>query len=400
MRIEFPEVLDVDDIDFGGDVPDLDDRLSELRQRRPAAWVRCFGRPCLMLSTHELVSAAFRDEATFPSAAFYGEVVTPVMGRTLQTMYGQEHRVNRALVSPAFRQRLMPGYVRPLLEPAAHDLIDRFARRGDADLVEEFTKRYPFTVISRLLGVPAAAEADIERWAIGIINIQWDYQNALQCSTELCDFLAPIVARRRHDPAEDLISSLATAEVDGDHLSDEEIFSFIRLLFPAGADTTYLGLGNTLYGLLTHDNELERVLADPEEECRWAAEEGLRWIPPVSLLPRRCPGDVVWHDIDIPEGAQMLYAIAAANRDPAVFADPDRFDVGRRSGTTLTFGLGIHFCLGAHLARAEMEVALRVLLGRLGSLRLAPGERVKIAGAVGAFLRGPDRLPVRFATSP
>lgn len=399
--IAYPEVLDVDDVDFAAqDVADLDARLHELRAKTPAAWVKCFGQPCLMLTSHELVSAAFRDEATFPSAAFYGEVVTPVMGRTLQTMYGTEHRINRALVSPAFRQRLMPGYVQPLLEPVAHRLIDRFAANGEADLVAQFTKRYPFAVITHLLGVPPAAEEDIERWAIGLINIQWSYENALQCSAELCEFLAPIVAERRHDPEDDLISTLATTEVEGERLSDEEIFSFVRLLFPAGADTTYLGLGSTLYGLLTHPDQLARVRADPDTECRWAAEEGLRWIPPASLLPRRCPDDVVWRGIPIPGGAQMVYAIAAANRDPAVFDHPDRFDVGRRPGGTLTFGFGAHFCLGAHLARAEMAVALAVVLDRLPGLHLVPGAEVRITGAVGGFLRGPDHLPVQFDPAP
>ena len=141
------------------------------------------------------------------------------------------------------------------------------------------------------------------------------------------------------------------------------------------------------------------MLADPEAECRWAAEEGLRWNAPVALLPRHNPRDVVWHDVAIPADTPLIFAIAAANRDPAVFEDPDRFDVARRPGATLTFGFGTHFCLGAHLARAELDVSLKVLLERLPNLRLAgtaDADDIRITSSFVQLLRGPNRLPVRF----
>jgi cytochrome P450 len=205
-----------------------------------------------------------------------------------------------------------------------------------------------------------------------------------------------MVHQRRSDPAEDLISKLATEEADGERLTDDEILDFLRHLFPAGADTTYLGVGSTLYALLTHPEQLEVVRADPEERCRWAAEEGLRWAPPVSLQPRANPHDVVWHDIAIPAGTPLLFGITPANRDPAVFADPDRFDVSPRPASILSFGLGTHFCVGAHLARVEMDVALRVLLQRLPRLRLVDDADSGIVGVIGSILQGPNRLPVRF----
>jgi len=378
------------------DLPDLVERLHHLRATRPAAWVRCFGEPALMFTSYELVNAALRDEETFPSAAFYGNVVTDVLGRNLQCMYGDEHRLNRALVSPAFRQRLMPGLVDPLLEPVAHELIDRFEGRGSADLVAEFTRRYPFTIILRLLGLPPAAEDDVQRWALGMLDIQQNYEHAVECSRQFMAFVQPILEERRTDPGNDLVSTLATTEVDGARLTDDEIFNFLRLLFPAGADTTYLGLGSTLFGLLSDPRQLELVQADPATECLWAAEEGVRWEPPTGLLPRRNPNDTVWHGTAIPAGTPLVFAILAANRDPAVFPDPDRFDVRRRPSGTLTFGLGVHFCLGAHLARAEMEVALKVLVERLPRLRLVDREGVRVMKTFVQFLRGPNRLPVRF----
>lgn len=396
MSITAPQVLDTElDVSLD-DVDDLHEQLHALRARKPAAWGRAFGAPALILLGYELVQAAFKDEETLPSAEFYGNVVTDVMGHNLQTLRGEEHRVNRALVSPAFRQRLMPGLVEPLLQPVAHELIDRFEADGRADLVADFTSRYPFTVITRLLGLPKHSEREVKRWALGILDIQRSYDFALRCSQEFLAFVDPILQQRRVDPGDDLISTLATTEVEGERLTDREIFDFLLLLFPAGADTTYLGLGNTLFALLTHTDQLERVQADPEHEARWAGEEGMRWNAPVAFIPRRSPTDLVWHDMPIPEGTNIQLAIVAANRDPAVFDDPDRFDVARRPSSVLTFGFGTHFCLGAHLARAELETTLQVLLARLPRLRLAETEGVRIAGQFNKILRGPNRLPVRF----
>ena len=378
------------------DVADLPALLHEIRATHPAAWVNAFGQRALLLSSHELVDAVFRDEATFPAAAFYSLVTGPVMGRNIQTMEGAEHRTNRALVSPAFRPKLMPGLVEPLLEPVAHELIDRFQAHGSADLVQEFTRVYPFRVILRMLGLPPHDEEEVQRWALGILDIQLHPDEALRCAQEFEAFVKPILDERRVHPGDDLLSTLATTEVDGERLSDEEINAFLKLLFPAGADTTYLNLGSTLFALLTHPEQLAKVREDPAVRSRWAAEEGLRWWPSVTLLPRRNPADVVWHDIPIPADTLMVLALLGANRDPKVFADPDRFDVERHATQTLTFGQGVHFCLGAHLARAEVETGLRVLLERLPRLRMENAEGVRITGSFVQLLQGPNALPVQF----
>jgi len=388
--------LDLEGVDFArDDLPDLHAVLRALRSRKPAAVVLFFGQPALMFLSYELVAAAFKDEEAFPAAASYRLNTEPVLGRTLQCMEREDHRINRALVSPAFRPRVISEKVKPLLQSVAQELVDRFARRGTADLVAEFTKEYPFLVITRLLGLPPANDGDFQRWAYDLFNYPIDPEGAKRSSAEFTRFLAPLVARRRNEPGDDLLSTLATAEVEGRRLSDEEIFSFVRLLFPAGADTTYLGLGSTLYALLTHPAEYERVLADRSER-RWAAEEGLRWEPPVGLLPRRAPRAVRWHDTEIPADTTLIYAITAANRDPQVFHEPDRFDVGRHAEATIAFGQGPHYCLGAHLALSEMEIALDVILERLRGLRLVEDPEVRIRGMLGTALRGPTKLPVRF----
>ncbi len=387
--------MNLEEVDFalGGDIADLHGTIRQLREVGPVARVRYYDEPAWLLTTYDAVEAAYRDDDLFPAAAAFKELTEPVLGRNLQCMHGEEHRRNRMLVSPAFRARVMPDQVRPIIEAVAHEIVDRFASRGEAELVDEFDRLLPGIVITRLLGVPRTADADFQRWAHELLSFTAEPARALVARDEFTRYLAPFVAERRRDPRADLVSALATTEVDGEQLTDEEIFSFVRLVFAAGTDTTFFGLGNALFALLTHPDQLERVLADPETELPAAVEEVLRWESPVSMEPRRAPTATTWFGQPIEAGARLLFGIAAANRDPARFDDPDRFDIGRRPPSVMTFGIGAHFCLGAHLARAELAGALGVVLARLPELRLADPGSVRIAGTV---LRGPERLPVRF----
>src|SRR5262249_27195533 len=163
-------------------------------------------------------------------------------------------------------------------------------------------------------------------------------------------------------------------------------------LFPAGADTTYRGLGSMLFAVLTHPDVHAALRADPGMIPR-VVQESLRWEAPTAILPRFAPADVRFADTDIPGGSEVLFGITSGNRDAAVFPDPERFDPWREPKQFLSFGHGLHFCLGSHLARREMEVSLGVLLERLDDLRLVDPASVAISGTV---LRGPVRLPVRF----
>lgn len=397
-----PDIMDVPDIegiDFAfDDIEDVHTILADLRAKKPYAVVPYAGFRALLLLSHELVTAAFKDEQSFPSAAIYSATTEAVLGHTIQCMSGEEHRINRALVAPAFRRRLMDGHVATILEPLAHEIVDRFADRGSADLVAEFTHQYPIQVITRLLGLPVDDEDQFRRWAYELFHYPFNPQAAERASAEFTAYVTPIVAERRAAPGADLLSTLATITDDeGRTLSDEEILSFLRLLFPAGADTTYLGLGNALLALLTHPDQLELLLSDPEEHLPWAVEEALRWEPPVGLLPRMCPVRVRgWHGIDIPDETPLIFGITAANRDPQVYPDPNRYDITRRAMATLAFGDGPHMCLGTFLAIAEMRVALKVLLERLPKLRLADGADVRVKGMLTTALRGPDQLPVSF----
>jgi cytochrome P450 len=387
--------MTITDVDFalGGDIADLHGTLRELRDTGPVARVRYYEEPAWLFTTFDAVEAAYRDDDLFPAAAAFKELTEPVLGRNLQCMHGAEHRRNRMLVSPAFRARVVPEAVRPIVREIANEIVDGFVSRGEADLVEDFNRVLPGVVVTRLLGVPRTADADFQRWAHELLSFTADAPRALAARDEFTRYLAPLVARQRTEPGDDLVSMLATAEVDGEQLDDEEIFSFIRLLFAAGTDTTFFGLGNAQFALLTHPDQLERVAADPAGELPWAVEEVLRWESPVSMEPRRAPTATTWFGQPIEAGARLLFGIAAANRDPARFERPDVFDVVRRPQPIMTFGIGPHFCLGAHLARAELAGALEVLVDRLPGLRLADPRGTRIAGTV---LRGPALLPVRF----
>ncbi|WP_346012306.1 cytochrome P450 [Streptomyces sp. SID3343] len=390
--------FDIEGYDFAfDDIPDLHARLAAARARKPYAIVPFLGMRAVLFLTHDLVTAAFKDEEAFPAAAIYSATTEPVLGHTIQCMRGAEHRINRKLVVPAFRRKVVTDQVEAILEPLAHELVDRFEARGEADLVTEFTHGYPVQVITRLLGLPMDDEERFRRWAVDLFHFPMAPDAAERASREFTEYVTPIVARRRLDPGDDLLSTLATTEAEGRRLTDEEILSFLRLLFPAGADTTYLGLGNALYALLTHPEQWERVMADPAEELSWAVEEALRWEPPVGLLPRMCPAPVRdWQGLglDIPAETPLIFGITAANRDPALYANPDAFDVGRRARATLAFGDGPHVCLGTWLAIAEIRAALKVLLERLPTMRLATPTRVR--GLLGTALRGPESLHVRF----
>jgi cytochrome P450 len=380
------------DFALGGDVEDLHGVLRRLRESSPVAPVRYFGEPAWLLTSYDAVEAAYRDDELFPAAAAFKEFTEPALGRNLQCMQGDEHKRNRMLVSPSFRARSIETLVQPVIDETAHALVDGFGSSGEVELVEQFNRHFPGTVICRLLGIPRTRDVDLQNWAHQLLSFQNDPAGALAAKDEITRFLTPLVHERRREPADDLISILATTEVDGEQLTDEEILSFVRHAFAAGTDTTFFGVANTMFALLTHPDQLERVLADPDTEVRWAVEEALRWESPVAMEPRTAPRAVRWFGADLPERARLLFAITAANRDPSRFDDPDVFDVGRRPSPIMTFGIGAHFCLGAHLARAELITATRVLLDRLRDLRLADPD-TRIAGTV---LRGPKELRVRF----
>ncbi|BBZ25883.1 cytochrome P450 [Mycolicibacterium madagascariense] len=392
--------LDVEGIDFAfDDQPDLHAVLARLRERRPYAIVPFAGVRGVLLLTDELVRAAFRDETTFPAAPTYAMTTEPVFGRTVLSMSGAEHRASRSIVSAPLRRTRIRDHLQPVIEPVVHQLIDRFAARGSADLVAEFTHRYSLLIISRLLGLPVDDEARIHRWAQAMIRYPFDPQAAITSAAEFTAYVAPLVAARRREPGDDMISLLVTETTeDGESFSDADVSTFLRMLFPLGADTTTLALGNILSALLNHPEQWDLLRSDPQRHLQSAVWEGLRWEPAVGMLPRACPEAATWHGIDIPALTPMIFAINAANRDPAVYPRPHDVDITRNAMPTVSFGQGHHSCIGNWLANAELVTALGALVERLPDLALDPrqAETSAVTSQVGTTLRGPNALHVTF----
>jgi cytochrome P450 len=388
-----------DDFQLPG-VPDVRDPYPGLREAQRATPVSYVGRLSLsgfaakretyVVYRYDDVVRILRDTETF-STELLKEISGPVMGRTILEMNGAEHQRYRGLVAQAFRPKVIQRWTEELVAPAAHRVIDTFAERGRADLVADFNFHFPAQVIARILGLPREDIGRFQRWAVSIIAYAAHMEEGIAASREVRAYLAPFIAARRAEPQDDLLSELVTAELDGDRLEDEEIYPFLLLLLPAGVETTYRGIGNLLYGLLTAPDQLEAVRAD-RALVMGAVEEALRWEPPIPMLTREatCPVDVA--GTDVPAGATLAVCPGTANRDDAHWERGDEFDVTRTPKQHLTFGFGPHMCLGAHLARLEMRVALETLLDRLPGLRLDPAAAdVHIHGM--AF-RSPIELPV------
>jgi cytochrome P450 len=337
-----------------------------------------------------------RDNETFSSTVYEG-IMGAVMGRTILQMDEPEHRLHRAMVSPTFRSKVLEQWEGDLVQRVVNELIDGFADRGTADLVQELTFNFPVQVIARILGLPRSDFPMFQRWAIGITSVASNWERGMAASEALRDYFACVLDERRQKPADDLISQLLVSEVDGRTLDDEEIYSFLRLLLPAGVETTYRASGNMLYGLLTNPDQLERVRSD-RSLVPDAFEETIRWEPPVTVILRRATRDTEVGGVAVEEGADVALLLGSANRDERKYENPDVFDVFRASRQSVGFGFGVHVCLGMHLARMETRVAINTLFDRLPDLRLAPeaGQDLHIKGM--AF-RSPIALPVAFSPS-
>ncbi len=280
--------LQMPDCDFCLDeVPDLHQRLDALRPLGPVVKVKYLGDPVWLINDYATLREAFSEEEHFSSESAYRIHSEPSMGRTLQTMSGDMHRLNRSLVSRPFFPARIRELVESLLEPLADQLLDQLRVGEEVEFVRAFCQPYPFSVITAMLGLPMEANDQCLKWAVKIIDYPWDPEGALRARDEFSDFLAPLVVQRREQPGEDILSVLANAVVDGQQLDDEEIFAFCRLLFPAGSDTTYKNLGSLVYAVLSNPGMVERVRSGPEA-CAEIVQEGLRWQPPTALLPRMC----------------------------------------------------------------------------------------------------------------
>jgi cytochrome P450 len=338
------------------------------------------------------VVAALKDPAVYSSRG-NARGIGLVMGRTILEMEGKEHQRHRKIVTPAFSPRALRSGIESTIDEIVHALIDGFAGDGRADLVSQFTFTYPLRVMARIIGIPIDDFDAFHHQALSLISVADDPNKGLAAAQWIIDYLRPILHARRDDPRDDLMSTLAHAVVEGERLTDDEVLSFLRLLLPAGAETTYRLTGSTLFACLSHPDVLAQVRADPAA-IDPVIEEVLRWESPVQYVSREVTRPVDLDGWEVPEGGLIMFAIGSANRDETRFDDPDRFVLNRPNiGDHVAFGFGEHFCAGSHLGRLEARVAVPALLDRLPNLRLDPADACRM---VGLAFRSPDRLPVLF----
>jgi cytochrome P450 len=348
-------------------------------------------RESWVVTRYDDVWGILRDGETYSSRA--NAEVSRFMGRTILEMDAKEHTRHRSLISAIFTARGIDA-LQSVIESLVHRLIDGFVAGGRADLVTDLTTVFPVQVIAHIVGVPPSDYASFMRWSLDLIAFSKDPQRGLAASAKLRDYLLPVVQARRAEPRDDVITKLVTGTVDGVGLTDEEVISFLRLLLPAGAETTSRLMGSMFFALLAEQEaRFERVRAD-RSLVPWVIEETLRWETPVLFVARQATRAVEISGVPIPSGGMVSAVIASGNRDETHFPDPDRWDLDRRADDHLSFGFGRHFCLGYHLAKLEARTVLGAALDRLRGLRLDPAaDPPRITGL--AF-RSPQTLRVLF----
>jgi cytochrome P450 len=342
--------------------------------------------------SYDAVHTILADGENFSSAA-YSEVMGPVLGRSILEMDEPEHHAYRSLLQQAFTRHAMDRWEVELVEPLVNEMIDGFVADGQADLVRQLLFPFPVTVIAALLGLPHEDRHEFHRLAVELVGVTVDWDRAIAASAKLRDYFAGLLAERRALPADDIISVLAGAEHEGRRLADEEIYSFLRLLLPAGAETTYRSSSNLLFGLLSNPDQHAAVVAD-RSLFDQAIEEGIRWEPPLLIIVRTAVREVEVCGVTLPAGAFVICNMGSANHDDTRWPDPDRFDIFRERRPHIGFAHGPHRCLGMHLARMETRVALTALMDRLPNLRLDPDAGHQYIS--GMTFRAPPQLRVRW----
>ncbi|WP_232663318.1 cytochrome P450 [Pseudonocardia sp. TRM90224] len=304
-----------------------------------------------------------------------------------------DHSRLRRLVAPAFRPKLIAGY-RPRIEQVAHRLLDGVDHHGPFDLVRDFATPLPITVISELLGIPEDRRGAFAEYGalvgetLGGLPTGRQRKRLAIADAALTALFVELMERRRAEPGEDVISVLVNA-VDGERMSADELVSTCGLLLVAGFETTVNLIGNGVFQLLTDRDQWELLRANPALAAG-AVEETLRFAPPVPVTGRTCQSATEIAGTPIPRDAVVFAVLAAANRDESVYPEPHTFDITRDGGPEhFAFSSGIHYCLGAQLARIEGEIALRVLTERMPGLTLAGRPRLRNSAAIRGYLHLP-----------
>ena len=380
-----------------------------LRREAPVYWSEAMG--AWLLTRYRDAEAALHDprliSGTRVSAAVkqLPEAVQPEM-QSLQSHISTwmgfidppDHTRLRALVGNAFTPRMIRD-LRPRIQGIVDELLDQVQQAGQMDAIADFAFPLPAIVIAEMLGLPPGDREQFKQWSndvmafLGTGRTKVDVaRHAQQAVHTLKEYLRTIFAQRRRHPQDDLISALLIVEEEGDRLSEEEMFGMCVFLLVAGHETTLALIGNGLLALLRNPDQ-KRALQDEPALIDTAVEEFLRYDSPIQHQTRVAGEDFELEGCRIRRGQRVLPMLGAANRDPAQFSDPDRLDVRRQPNPHLAFGYGIHFCLGAPLARMEGQIAIQTILHRMPALELM---NEPLSWRVHTSMRNPERLPVTF----
>ncbi|MEP6635743.1 MAG: cytochrome P450 [Acidobacteriota bacterium] len=363
--------------------------------------------PVWLLTRYEDVNALFKDDR-FPKdrrSAMTPEQLrklpwVPPMFRPLERnmldLDQPDHTRLRGLVHKAFTPHLVEQ-MRDRAQTLADELLDMVAPSGRMDLIKDYALPLPTTIITEILGVPTSDHDKFHKWSKAVVSLT-SPRATLRVVPGVWMFiryLRSFFKVRRRDPRDDLVSALILAEEAGDRLSEDELLAMVFLLLIAGHETTVNLIGSGMLGLMEHPEQLEMLRRDPAL-IKPAVEELLRYTAPVFMTTERyARADTTIQSVTIPRGQMTLGVIGSANRDEAVFENPNQLDITREPNKHLSFGQGIHFCLGAPLARMEAQIAINTLLRRMPELRMKISPD-SLRWRPSMILRGLDALPVVF----
>jgi len=366
--------------------------LHRLRQEDPVHWSDAIGG--WILTRYDDMVTTFKDTSHYSNEGRLGKAVAylPAESRaefkTFEDHYDQkslihsdppDHTRFRGLITKAFTPRVVEA-MRPRMQEIVNELLDRVQPSGQMDVIQDLAIPLPVTVLSEIMGVPKSDVHLFKGWADDLLAFQGVNKPAVEILRRsqnaivgIRAYLGELLKEKRRRPGEDLLSQLAAAESEGDKLSERELLNSCITLLVAGHETTTSLIGNGLYSLLRYSDQWQLLQENPSLLTS-AMEEMLRYESPVARQPRLMKQDAEMGGKQLREGEMVFQMLNAANRDPAYFDDPDRFDIRRERNRHIAFGLGIHFCVGATLARTEGQIVFSTLMERLPNIRLVSGE--------------------------
>jgi cytochrome P450 len=356
---------------------------ARLRDEEPVSWVPAV--QLWLVTRHDDVRAVDLDPDTF-TAATDPSTLNRTMGVNMLGSEGPHQRWVRAVVEPPFRPRDVEERTQGMIPELAHELIDSFVARGEADLLTSFADPMSVRSLRFMLGLDDVPWEDLLRWNQGLMpglaNFEGDPDKqapADRASAQLGHAIDAVLDRLEREPDGSVLSWMLRHEEQGRRMSREEIVANTKLMLSGGLQEPRDLIGLTLWALGTHPEQLEEVRAD-RSLVNGAVEETLRWVGPVGTSTRQTTRAVELGGVELPEGALVGAALSSANRDPRRWTDPDRFDIHRKEGAHLAFAIGTHFCLGAWFGRHLARVSLEILLDRLPGLRLDPDRPARLSG--------------------